>query len=396
MSELYDILEKCLQEIEKGADLDSMLFRYPAYASELRPILETAMKAIRATAPDPSTAVVQRNRARLLQQAAEIREANAHKKARRLWAVPLRRVLVTLVVVAALFVSSTGLVRAASSTLPGDNLYPVKRTWEDVHVLLTFDTQTRAALEVEHENERLNELKNLFAAQRSVLVDFSGQVTRQSENLLLVSGIAVAISSQTALPAASIAVGNAIHVVGTTQQDGAVLAQRVELLPAGEPLPEVKDEDSFSPAPENSDNASGGDASNPGENPASTSKPKYQSFQGDVQSINGNIWVVNGQIMNVASARIKGNPRVGKSAKVAGYYDANGLFIVTRVEFGNGGSGNGGNSNNGGGSGNGGGDDNKPPDGGGGDDHSGSDGGSGGGGGGSDDGGSGWGDRGDH
>jgi hypothetical protein len=34
------------------------------------------------------------------------------------------------------FVSGTGLVRAAT-TLPGDNLYPVKRTWEDVLVLLT-------------------------------------------------------------------------------------------------------------------------------------------------------------------------------------------------------------------------------------------------------------------
>jgi hypothetical protein len=57
----------------------------------------------------------------------------------------LRRVLVSLAVIVALFVSSTGLVRAATTTLPGDNLYPVKRTWEGVLVLFTFDIQARQA-----------------------------------------------------------------------------------------------------------------------------------------------------------------------------------------------------------------------------------------------------------
>src|SRR6476620_2900288 len=135
MSEIYELLEICLQDIEKGASLDSVLSRYPDQVADLRPLLETAMKAIRVPVPDPSSEVIRRNRAKVLQHAAELREAKVQRApARRLWSVSLRRALVTLVVIGILFMSSTGLVRAASTTLPGDQLYPVKRTWEDVLV----------------------------------------------------------------------------------------------------------------------------------------------------------------------------------------------------------------------------------------------------------------------
>ncbi len=251
MSNVYEILEICLQEIENGVDIDLVLFRYPEHADELRPLLEVSVNARSIAIPEPSTDVIRRNRSKVLQHAAQMREAKA-PSACRLWSVPLRRALVTLIVVGVLFISSTGLVRAASTTLPGDNLYPVKRTWEDVNILFTFNVQTREALAVEHENERLDELKNVFAAGRSVPVDFSGLVTRQNADLWLVAGIPVAVSTQTELPTQSIVVGNAIHVLGLTQKDGAVLAQRIELLSAGTPLPEVQDDNSFELEQENS------------------------------------------------------------------------------------------------------------------------------------------------
>lgn len=345
---LYDIVETCLQDIEKGVDIETVLFRYPDMADELRPILETAAKAIQVHVPDPSADVMRRNRARLLQQAAQMREAKV-QPSRRIWTVPLRRTMVTLFVVAALFVSSTNLVRAASTTLPGDNLYPVKRTWEDVLVLFTFNVQAREALEVEHENERLSELQELFTAGRSVRVDFSGRVTRLNGDLWLVAGIPVAVSAQTSLPTQTIAVGDAIHVVGTTQMDGAVVAQTVELLPAGRPLPEVGDDESFEKehsgdssqtSEDNSGKESEGEApkvektqtpeSDSGS--SSNSEPKDKSFNGVVNSINGNILVIDGQIVNISSAKVKGKLKVGVTVKVEGYYDANGVFIVTKIE----------------------------------------------------------------
>ena len=165
MNDLYEALETCLQDIEQGADLDTVLVRYPDLADELRPILEASRNASSLAVSAPSAEVVRRNRSRVLQRAAQLRESK--RSSRRIWFASLRRMVVTLAVVAILFASGTGLVRAASNTLPGDQLYPVKRTWEDVLVFMTFDSQQRNALEVEHENERITELKDLFAAKRS-------------------------------------------------------------------------------------------------------------------------------------------------------------------------------------------------------------------------------------
>lgn len=354
MSNLYDILETCLQEIENGSDLDTVLSHHAEHADELRPILEASIDAKAMAVPAPSVDLIRRNRSKVLQHAAEMRERNV-QPSRRLWAVPLRRAFATLVIVAVLFSTGTSLVRASSTTLPGDNLYPVKRTWEDVQLLLTFNAQSRETLEVEHENERLEELKELFANGRSIQVDFSGLVTRQNGDLWLVSGIEVSVTAQSELPAQPISVGDGIHVVGTTQKDGTVLAQMIELLPPGMPLPVVIDDDVFEgeqensgpPTQSNDDNSGeGSEAETPevDEEQTPESQESLQTGQQDqplngvVESINGNIIVINGQALNIRFAEIKGTPSVGVSAKVEGYYDAAGIFIVTKIEFQNGGS----------------------------------------------------------
>lgn len=344
MNNLYDILEICLQEIENGADVDTVLFRYPEFAQELRPILETSVKAKHIAVPEPSSDVVRRNRAKVLQHAAELRETKA-QPSRSFWSVSLRRALVSLAVIATLFASSTGLVRAASTTLPGDNLYPVKRTWEDVLVLFTFDVQAREALEVEHENERLEELSELFTEGRSAEVDFVGSVTRQDGDLWLVSDIKVRISPQTDLRDPSIMEGDAVRVRGVTQSDWTVLAERVDLLDAGVPLPDVDDDlpeienDSSGNGNENDEDNSGPGSNDdateiaPTENSNSGSGSGEVSLRGTVNSINGVIVVVDGQPMNIANAEIEGQPSAGGQVRVEGYYDANGMFIVTKIEF---------------------------------------------------------------
>jgi uncharacterized membrane protein YgcG len=242
MNNLYEALEICLQAIEQGADVDTVLTHYPDLANELRPILEASKNASSLAVPVPSAEVVRRNRARVLQRAAQMRESK--RSARRIWFASFRRVAVTLAVVAILFASGTGLVRAASNTLPGDHLYPVKRTWEDMLVLFTFNSQQRSALEVEQENERIYELKDLFAEKRSVEVEFSGQVTSQNADDWMVSGIPVIVSPRTTLDQ-GITVGSAVSVKGQTQSSGAVSAERIGLLPSGAQLPSIGDEQEF-------------------------------------------------------------------------------------------------------------------------------------------------------
>jgi hypothetical protein len=353
MNNVYDALEICLQEIEKGADLETVLRLYPDLADELRPILETSVKARNLAAADPAPDVLRRGRARVLQQAAQMREAKA-QTSRRLWTVPLRRTLVSLAVIVALFLSSTNLVRAATTTLPGDNLYPVKRTWEEVLVLFTFNMQARQQLEVEHENERLEELYELFAEGRLAKVDFAGTVTRQNGDLWLVSKVPVVISAGTDLRDLPILPGDAVRVRGVTQADGTVLAERVERLSEGTPLPVVDDDDLLENESELSGNENGSEQQNSGDNssgPGSAGTPRPAataekvSVEGVVDSISGTFVIVNGQPMNISAAEIKGTPRTGATVKVEGYYDASGLFIVTKIEFRDGSSGSGSNSN---------------------------------------------------
>ncbi len=356
MNELYDILELCLQEIEKGTDVETVLSRYPKHEDELRPLLGTSVEAIRLAPPGPSPDVERRGRARVLQQAALMREAHA-QPSRRLWSVPLRRALVTLTVIGVLFISSTGLVQAASTTLPGDNLYPVKRTWEDMRILFTFDNQAREALEVEHENERLDELNDLFTEGRSAKVDFAGTVMSQNGDLWEVAKIPVLISAQTELEPQPVVVGNAVRVKGYTQLGGTVMAERVDLLPAGMPLPEMDDDHSPAAGQENhegeqqsqdSGDGNSGEGSEDGApKPEATKAPQGESQfrefsrSGVVDAVDGSALIVNGQSMNISTAKIEGTPKVGATVKVEGYFDANGIFVVTKIEFENGDSGGG-------------------------------------------------------
>jgi hypothetical protein len=337
---LFETLEFCLRDIEQGADVGVNLARHPDLAGELRPILEASVKAKAMAVPAPSGEVFRRNRAKLLQHAAEMRERKVAPPSRRIWSVPLRRALVMLAVVVLLFVSGTGLVRASSTSLPGDNLYPVKRIWERMSLWFTFDTAIREKLEYEHENERLEELSELLALGRSAKVDFAGYVTRQSVNEWRVSGITVFISFDTRLPNEQVVTGAAVRVRGQTV-DGGVAAERVELLPPDSRLPEVE-KDEYEAGQEEGANpqngggsggSSGSGSSAPSHTPSSTPEPEKVSIEGTVTSIQNNLIVVNGIVMDIRSAEINGAPSLGALAKVEGYYDTSGIFIVTRIEF---------------------------------------------------------------
>ncbi|MBI3739338.1 MAG: hypothetical protein HY258_09865, partial [Chloroflexi bacterium] len=170
-NKLYDALENSLSALEQGQELDAVLARYPDLAAELRPMLETSLHARTMSGVPVSGDVQRRGRSRLLQRAAEMREA---KKSKRRIIPMFPRMALTLGLVGVLVLSSTGLVSASSGALPGDQLYPVKRTWEGVRLLFVFNPGGRDLLESQYEQERLDEIDELLAKGRSASVIFAG------------------------------------------------------------------------------------------------------------------------------------------------------------------------------------------------------------------------------
>jgi hypothetical protein len=337
-NKLFDAFEACLQALEKGETLDAALARFPSLSSDLRPMLEASLHAQTLARPSFPDAAQRRVRSRLLQTASEMREAKRTR--RRTWLYNFRPLAVT-VLLALFFLSSTGLVNASSGSLPGDNLYPVKRTWEDFRLIFVFSEEAREGLEMEYEGERVVEIHELLAKGRAEPVTFSGYVSAQTDTQWTVSGIITMLASDTILPTQPITIGAAVTVTGMTTADGVMHANMISSVPYGISVP--------TPKPENDDDSNGRSGS--GDNSGNETEPTPSSgddseesgktlpdarakLQGVIQSISGNIWIIDGQLVNVSSAKISGTPKPGDTASVEGYMDANGEFVAIRVVIG--------------------------------------------------------------
>lgn len=344
MNNLHDVLETCVQEVEKGAEVEAALERYPELAEELRPMLWASINVQRMAVAGPSAEVLRRNRAKLLQHAATLREAE-HKP---LIVLPaIQRWVMALALFVLFFFCGTSLVRASSAALPGDSLYTVKRSWEDFRLAFTFDSGERESLEVEHENERLEELHELFASGRAAQVDFAGIITRENGDGWWISNILVIVPDQVVLPGQPIRVGAAVRVYGTTSSNGIVLAERIESLPAGAPLPEVEEDEHQQEVeveeaeatlqPGDEDSGSGSENEAPEieatEIPSATVTPQSESITGALTSINQDVWRIDNIRVDIGNAQITGIPVLGALARADGYFGADGVFIAVKIEI---------------------------------------------------------------
>lgn len=234
MTNLYNVLELCLQELENGAEIETILARYPELSAELRPLLAASVEARKLAVPAPSDEVVRRNRAKLLQHAAQAREQlqTTQKKSfafQRSWATAFLGLSMLL-----LF-SAWNVVSASAQSIPGDGLYPVKRWWEQVRLTSTFNSTQRDRLASAIEAERLAEIEQLFAQNISMPVDFVGVVTSAQPGGWQIAGITVFVSNQTELPDGPIQIGLTVQVYGTTRGQ-VVLAERIEILSGSAPV----------------------------------------------------------------------------------------------------------------------------------------------------------------
>jgi hypothetical protein len=275
-------LENCLQRMDQAESLDSVLALYPELAAQLRPLLDTAARARSASRESLPQAVLVRQRSRSLALAADLRQGkDRHLVKRRFW----RPALTILAVMAILVMSSKGLLIASAHSIPGDTLYPLKRSVESTQLHLVSDPAKRQLLEQEFGDRRVDETKSLLAHQRIENVDFTGVVSSQSEGKWQVSGISVYVTPHTEIDE-GILVGDEIEVHGATDSGGSVAASQLSLVkktapileqPQASPTPTPSPESSVESAPTETLAESSVVPSHSGEDASQSSESQDQS-----------------------------------------------------------------------------------------------------------------------
>ncbi len=331
MTRLDEILDECLKAIEAGQNTESILARYPDQAEELRRMVAAAGAARAAGSFEIPGTSLERGRVNVLRRAADMRIAKTAKAQAGM--KPGWRLATSLALVFILVATSTRLVSASSGALPGDQLYPVKRSWESLQLFFVFQEEEHQVLQSRFTQERLDETSKLLVQGRSAPISFSGLVMQQQDGTWLVSGIRVVITPNTLMPARSIGASEPVTISGITRSDGTVVAEQVQLLDPGVALPPLE------PSGDQSEEGSG---SAPSVNPPATTpaagqpsggasqQASYQ-FTGVVGAMQGLVWVINGQSVHVDQAQITGTIKVGSIVTFEGYYSSNGVFEVTQV-----------------------------------------------------------------
>jgi len=165
-------LSRLIERDEAAADL---LRRSMADGgAELPALLGLALRVRSALKPaDPQPEFVRNSEVRLLNRLAgrtsraQQRAGGPYSRHQSRPALRLAQALASLLVVAAIFLSSAGVVTAAAAdALPGDRLYAVKRGWEQVRLALTPDTEAELQLLASFRDERIGEIEALAGADR--------------------------------------------------------------------------------------------------------------------------------------------------------------------------------------------------------------------------------------
>ncbi len=171
---LDEVLEQCLIELHAHhASIDDCLSRYPEWAHELEPLLQTAVAIESVPAVRPSLAFKRAMRMRLTRSPPRrLSLLEALTEILSFWLKPQLRTATLAFSVIVLFISFTaGTIYASTDSLPGSLLYGVKRAGEQVQLALTTDSDSRVRLHMSLAERRLHEVVRLSDAGQNQLAD---------------------------------------------------------------------------------------------------------------------------------------------------------------------------------------------------------------------------------
>jgi len=201
-------LDQCLGWLRDGSDVDTCLGRYPAFADDLRPLLVLAAGLRRAQVPAPSAEARTAGRQRMLAALSDRRSLSQGAGLRSRLSRRLRRALdwagrrpvwqmAVVLLVALLFFGGGATVAAAANSLPGDSLYPVKLASQNVRVVLALGSAQRRQVEIDIQEERLQDVREVLAKGRRVNVEFEAEVEEMLDGVWRIGGLPAIVQATT-------------------------------------------------------------------------------------------------------------------------------------------------------------------------------------------------------
>lgn len=224
-----DIIITALEEMEQGQRIEEILERYPQHAEELRPILETTA-GLGSLAMAPSAEAQQFSRQRFLGEAQRIRQSTHEKPPMPRW-----RRLFTSFASLAIFVILLGviIIPPAGDAIPGDILYPVKRSAESVQLFLAPAAE-KDELRVEFEQERNYEVYEMLEVGRDGRAGYVGVVKAINDDFWEIGRITALVNDETVI-SGNPEVGARVEA-HCLVEDGQVIAESLVII---EPPPEI-------------------------------------------------------------------------------------------------------------------------------------------------------------
>ena len=237
-SEIDNALDDCLDRLALGESIGACLRRYPEYTDELEPLLraaEATMRAGQAIRPSPASRAHNFDifMQAVAQRAPEADRAVAPRRRRlRFWmpsfrglslAAPIAKPILAAVVLLAILTTGFGVTTAAASnSVPGEPLYWVKTTRENIEQRLPRSDTGRASYEANLAHTRGDEVQILIQRGRFTMVGQTMQ--RMSHHLDRSSRYAGVMvipkpTLSTPRPAARIGENNARQIADKLRKD---------------------------------------------------------------------------------------------------------------------------------------------------------------------------------
>jgi len=181
--EFDNILDDCLERLlVKGETMEQCLASYPEQATELEPLLQTALAARNASAIQPRPEF--RARARYQFRSA-LREAVTKRSHHFFVWQPRWATAVAIVLILLLAGGST--VAAAGNSMPDGTLYPIKLATEQVRLKLTPSDLGKAHLYASFADKRVIEIARMAEEGKPELVEQTAQ--RLDAHLVMITSL---------------------------------------------------------------------------------------------------------------------------------------------------------------------------------------------------------------